>query len=87
MKMKLYSVSPLPMPECMIVAETTSEAGQIFTTYAVATGAFRLGKLRIERMDNLIEEKRMPGLEDMLERGVPGVAHFTNFGWSLKPPG
>lgn len=87
MKLNLYRVSPIPSPQFWIVAETTSEAGSIFVTYAAARGLFRAGQLKIELQDAAEGEERMPGLEAMLEQGLPGVADFTNMGWALKPPG
>jgi hypothetical protein len=29
----------------------------------------------------------LPGVEEMLEQGLPDVAQFNNMGWMLKPPG
>ena len=87
MKMKLYRVSPIPSPTFMIVAETTTEAGQIFATYGAATGVFRAGKLRIELCDPVEEDHGRPGLEELLDRNCPGIATFTTCGWVLKPLG
>jgi hypothetical protein len=88
MKMKLYRVTPVPEPQFMIVAENTSQAGEIFITYSAAFGQLRAGKLVIERYKDKVSEDWSEGLEDMLGRGVPGVASYrAGIGWSLKPPG
>jgi hypothetical protein len=86
--MKLYRVTPIPEPQFMIVAEDTSQAGEIFITYSAAFGQFRAGKLIIEQYEDKVGEDWSEGLEDLLERGVPGVANYVpGLGWLLKPPG
>lgn len=85
MRMQLCRVTPRPVPEFLVVAENPRQASEIFVTYANASGFFLAGKLTIERHE--LTDERAPGLDDMLERGVPGIAQFTNFGWSLIPPG
>ena len=88
MKMKLYRVTPVPQPQFMIVAEDTNQASAIFVTYSAAFDRFRAGKLVIEEYQEKVGEDCNEGLDDMLERGVPGVATYqTGIGWSLKPPG
>jgi hypothetical protein len=88
MKMKLYRVTPVPEPQFMIVAENTSQAGEIFVTYSAAFGQFRAGKFVIEQYEEKVSDDWNDGLEDMLERGLPGVAMYQDgIGWSLKPPG
>jgi hypothetical protein len=86
--MKLDRVTPVPEPQFMIVAENTSQAGAIFITHSAAFGQFRAGKLVIEQYEAKVSEDWNEGLQDMLERGVPGVATYVHgLGWSLKPPG
>lgn len=85
MRMNLYRVSPRPLPLFMIVAKNPQQASEIFVTYAAASGFFRGGKLIVESHE--LTDERAPGLDDLLDRGVPGIAQFTNFGWSLIPPG
>jgi hypothetical protein len=88
MKMKLYRVTPVPQPQFMIVAENTSQAGEIFITYSAAFGQFRAGKLVIEQYEDKVADDWNAGLDNMLERGVPGVATYSvGLGWSLNPPG
>jgi hypothetical protein len=86
--MKLYRVTPVPEPQFMIVAEDTSQAGAIFITHSAAFGQFRAGKLVIEQYEAKVSEDWNEGLQDMLERGVPGVAKYiAGLGCSLDPPG
>jgi len=87
MKMKLYRVTPVPQPQFMIVAEDTSQASAIFLTNSAAFGQFRAGKLIIEEYQDKLSEDWNDGLQEMLERGVPGVATYRpGIGWSLEPP-
>lgn len=88
MRMKLYRVTPVPKPQFMIVAEDTVRAGEIFVTRSAAFGQFRAGRLIIEQYEDKVTPDWSEGLEDMLERGMPGVAtYLPGLGWSLKPPG
>ena len=88
MKMKLYRVTPVPEPQFMIVAETTSQAGDIFVTASAAFGQFRAGKLIIEQYEDKLGDDLKEGMDDLLERGMPGVAIYqAGVGWLLKPPG
>jgi len=83
MTMNLYRVAPLPEVELLIVAPTTTKAAEIFMANT-GRGVARERKFVIERWDPMVKGDWRANLNEVLARGVPGVAHYSEGGgWSV----
>jgi len=87
MSMNLYRVTPLPAAELLIVAPTTTKAAEIFVANTgLPAGSER--KLVVEQFETRVTGGWRANLDDVLSRGVIGVARYEEgIGWLVNPSG
>lgn len=87
MTMNLYRVTPAPKVQLLIVAPTTTKAAEIFVA-ETGVGDPRQPMWIIEQLDLSLSDPFRGNLDEVLSRGVSGVARYREVGdWFVEPGG
>ena len=84
MKMKLYHIVPRIGQEVLISAFKENDAVVIYITHRENRG-LDADEFSLERYDARITGDWRPGMVEMLSKGLPGIATYSEaIGWSVR---